>query len=149
MFEDVLDCPEVRLAPVFEEEEVRLVEVLDSPRRVVVEEPSVLTVRVVVRAEPLVLTRDVVVVIAGATRRLEELLDVLVWLVRLEEEVALALFELLEPLELLELLEVLELLELLVALVLLELLELLELVEPLTRLEPLALLELLEPLELV
>ena len=125
MFEDVLDCPEVRLAPVFEEEEVRLVEVLDSPRRVVVEEPSVLTVRVVVRAEPLVLTRVVVVVVAGATRRLEELLDVLVWL------------------------------ELLVALVLLELLELLELVEPLTRLEllellePLALLELLEPLELV
>ena len=39
------------------------------PRRVVVDEPSVFTVLVVVRAEPLVLTCDVVVVVAGDTLR--------------------------------------------------------------------------------
>ena len=79
----VLDCPDV---PEVREEEVPEVreedEVLDvrdeepvvAPRRVVVEEPSVLTVFVVVRAEPLVFTREVVVVLAGDTLLEEELL---------------------------------------------------------------------------
>ena len=80
----VLDCPDV--PEVREEDEVPEVreedEVLDvrdeepvvAPRRVVVEEPSVFTVFVVVRAEPLVFTREVVVVLAGDTLLEEELL---------------------------------------------------------------------------
>jgi len=42
--------------------------VVAAPRRVVVDEPSVLTVLVVVRVVPFVLTRLLVVVEAGATR---------------------------------------------------------------------------------
>ena len=104
----------VRLEP--EVADVRLVlELLDEPRRVVVDEPSVFTVLVVVRVEPLVLTRDVVVVLAGLTLRdVDVLPEPVVWLVRLEEvlevldePVRLELLELLEELVLLELPEVL------------------------------------------
>ena len=89
---DVLDEPLVE--DVRDEDEVlevREVEPDASPRRVVVEEPSVLMVLVVVRALPLVLTRDVVVVDAGDTLRvlLEELLPEVVD-VRDEPDVVLA-----------------------------------------------------------
>ena len=92
----------VRLEP--EVADVRLVlELLDEPRRVVVDEPSVFTVLVVVRVEPLVLTRDVVVVLAGLTLRdVDVLPEPVVWLVRLEE-----LLEVLDEPVLLELPEVL------------------------------------------
>ena len=97
----------VRLEP--EVADVRLVlELLDEPRRVVVDEPSVFTVLVVVRVEPLVLTRDVVVVLAGLTLRDVVVLP-LVWLVRLEE--LLEVLEEPEELVRLELLEVLDELE--------------------------------------
>ena len=123
------------------------------PRRVVVDEPSVFTVLVVVRAEPLELTREVVVVEAGDALRVaaEELVA---WLVRLEEVVELVvLVELVEPevlevLELLELLEPLELLELLVLVCVVRLVELVELEAP-VELEFLEALEVLEPLELL
>ena len=104
----------VRLEP--EVADVRLVlELPDEPRRVVVDEPSVFTVLVVVRVEPLVLTRDVVVVLAGLTLRdVDVLPEPVVWLVRLEEllevpdePVRLELLELLEEPVLLELPEVL------------------------------------------
>ena len=104
----------MRLEP--EVADVRLVlELLDEPRRVVVDEPSVFTVLVVVRVEPLVLTRDVVVVLAGLTLRdVDVLPEPVVWLVRLEEllevldePVRLELLELLEEPVLLELPEVL------------------------------------------
>ena len=86
--------PEVRdeplVEPVRDEDEVLDVRdeelVVVAPRRVVVEEPSVLTVFVVVRVEPLVLTRDVVVVLAGDTWREDELPVLLVPHVRLELE---------------------------------------------------------------
>lgn len=99
----------MRLAP--EVADVRLeLELLDEPRRVVVDEPSVLTVLVVVRVEPLVFTRDVVVVLAGLTLRdVVVLPEPVVWLVRLEE--LLVLLDALEELVLLELLEVLDELE--------------------------------------
>ena len=94
----------VRLAP--EVADVRLeLELLDEPRRVVVDEPSVLTVLVVVRVEPLVFTRDVVVVLAGLTLRDVVVLP-LVWLVRLEE-----LLEVLDEPEVLVRLELLEVLD--------------------------------------
>lgn len=93
----------MRLEP--EVADVRLVlELLDEPRRVVVDEPSVFTVLVVVRVEPLVLTRDVVVVLAGLTLRdVDVLPEPVVWLVRFEE-----LLEVLDEPVLLELLELLE-----------------------------------------
>lgn len=111
-------------------DEVRLVLVpLVVPRRVVVDEPSVFTVLVVVRAEPFVLTREVVVVEAGDTLRVE----------------VLALPEVVEVLEVeVEEVELLELLELLVVLLLLVDVELVVPVEPLTRLEVPELVEVLE-----
>ena len=79
---DELELPDVaavRLVPVEVEDEAA------APRRVVVDEPSVFTVLVVVRAEPLVFTLDVVVVLAGLTLRDVLVLVPLVWLVRLVE----------------------------------------------------------------
>lgn len=125
---------------------LELLFVLVAPRRVVVEEPSVLTVRVVVRDEPLELTRLLVVVEAGVTR-VEDAPELLVPLVREEE-----LLELLEVPEVLDVLEELELPEPLVVLVLLDELELLVVLVLLDELELLVepvLLELLELLELV
>lgn len=95
-----------------------LVEVEAAPRRVVVDEPSELTVLVVVRDVPLVLTRDVVVVEVGVTFRVEVELPVdsvrLVLLV-LPEVCVVRLVEL----ELLVVLEELVFLEVLAELVLL------------------------------
>lgn len=106
--EELLVC-DVREEPLFELEA--------APRRVVVEEPSLLMVVDVVREVPLVLTREVVVVEVGVTLRVgAEVLLPLVLLVRLLLEEVLVLLELLELLlpevvlvrdELLELFELL------------------------------------------
>jgi len=97
--EELLVC-DVREEPLFELEA--------APRRVVVEEPSLLMVVDVVREVPLVLTREVVVVEVGVTLRVgAEVLLPLVLLVRL-------LLELLLPEVVLVRDELLELFELLV-----------------------------------
>lgn len=120
-----LEASDVLDAPVDEVREVDVPEVLDvlleeaSPRRVVVEVPSVLTVRVVVRAAPLELTRLLVVVEAGVTLRVTEagVSGVLVAVVPLdvlevpEELVCLVELEELDVLEVLEESDVLEVLE--------------------------------------
>ena len=105
---EVLDEPEV----LEEVDDVLLVEL--SPRRVVVEVPSVLTVRVVVRAAPLELTRLLVVVEAGVALRagLEEVVEEeLVEPEVLEELVEPEALDELDELDVLEVLEELDELE--------------------------------------